>query len=116
MKIYCLIARFLIVFNKIRFAQTRSKFDLFWEFLTSGDLPWPRDTFYQNADVKCVILIYNLPHFNEVRNLTLNKPKFVIWPQTQIFYKKLFWDFTDHLELLFVAIDSILNFKKIKQI
>ena len=61
------------------------KFDLFLGFLTSGDLWWPRDTFQQKADVKSVILIYKLTPFSEVRNLTLNDPKFVIWPQTQIF-------------------------------
>ena len=106
--------------------QSLLKFDRFSEFLTSGDLCWPRDpffwkayvksviliynlptfndfwklTFFRNfwpqvtfvdlvtpffwkADVKSVILMYNLPTFNDFKNLTLNDPKFVIWPQTQ---------------------------------
>ena len=62
-----------------------SKFDLFSKFLTSGDLCWPRDPFFWKADVKGVILIYNLPTFDDFWNLTLNDPKFVIWPQTKIF-------------------------------
>ena len=61
------------------------KFDLFSEFLTSDDLCWPRDPFFWKADAKSVILIYNLPTFNEFWNLTLNDPKFVIWLLTQIF-------------------------------
>ena len=56
------------------------KYDLFSEFLTSGDLCWPRDPFFWKADVKRVILIYNLPTFNDFWNLTLNDPKFEIWP------------------------------------
>ena len=36
------------------------KFALFSEFLTSGDLCWPRDPFFWKADVKSVILIYPL--------------------------------------------------------
>ena len=65
-----------------------SKFDLFWGFLTSGDLFWPRVTFFQKADAETVILIYSLPIFNEVRNLTLNDPKFEIWPQTKILFSQ----------------------------
>ena len=38
----------------------------------------PQDTFHQKTDVKSVILIYNLPPFSDVRNLTLNDLKFVI--------------------------------------
>ena len=65
---------------------SNAKIDLFWLFFfTAVDLLWPRDTFCQKTYVKSVILIYNLPPFDEVRNLTLNDPKFVIWPQTQIF-------------------------------
>ena len=46
------------------------KFDLFSEFLTSGDLCWPCGPFVWKADVKSVILIYHLPTFNG----------FEIWP------------------------------------
>ena len=46
------------------------KFDLFSEFLTSGDLCWPRFLFFWKAEVKSVILIYNLPIFNDFWNLT----------------------------------------------
>ena len=64
-----------------------SKFEIwpFWGFSTSADFLWPRDTFSQKADVKSVILIYNSLPFDDVQNWTLNDPKFVIWPQTQIF-------------------------------
>ena len=58
-----------------------SKFDLFWGFVTSNDLLWPRVTFFEKADVKSVILIYYLPPFNDVRNLIPNDHKFEIWPQ-----------------------------------
>ena len=65
--------------------QSLLKFDRFSEFLTLGDLFWPRVTFFQKADAKTVILIYSLPIFNEVRNLTLNDPKFESWPIFGIF-------------------------------
>ena len=46
------------------------KFDLFFEFLTSCDLCWPRDPFFWKAYVKSVILIYHLLTFNDFWNLT----------------------------------------------
>ena len=76
------------IWSKIVFYLSAAKclkFDRFFEFLTSSDLGWPREPIFWKAYVKSVILIYNSPAFNEVRNLTLNDPKFVIWPQTQIF-------------------------------
>ena len=80
-----------------------------WPIFRIFDLGWPPMTswllFSWKADVKTVILIYNLPTFNELRNLTLNDPKFVIWPQTQIFS-----DFTDHFELLLVKINRMFDF------
>ena len=48
---------------------SNAKIDLFWLFFYRG---------YQKTYVESVILIYNLPPFDEVRNLTLNDPKFVI--------------------------------------
>ena len=56
-------------------------FDFGWPFMTSRRLFW-------KTDVKSVILIYNLPPFHEIRNLTLNDPKFEIWPQTKIFFTR----------------------------
>ena len=44
----------------------------FSEFLTSGDLCWPRDPFFWKAYVKSAILIYTLPTSNVVWNLTPN--------------------------------------------
>ena len=73
--------------------QKSPKFDLFFGFLTQSDLYWHWDTFYQKADVESVILIYNLTPFNKVRILTLNDPKFVIWPQTRIFYLEIIFRF-----------------------
>ena len=53
-------------------------FDLGWPLVTS----WPR---FLKADVKSIILMFILTTYNEFRNLTLNDPKFEIWPQgTQI--------------------------------
>ena len=48
----------------------RLKFDLYSEFVTSNDLCRPLDYFYWKIDVKGVILIYNLPYFMKVKNLT----------------------------------------------
>ena len=53
------------------------KFDLFSEFLTSGDLFWPRDPFFWKAYVKSVSLIYMLSYFIKVRNLTFFRN---LWP------------------------------------
>ena len=39
-------------------------------FVTSTDLVWPRDFLFWKACVKSVILIYNLPYFINVQNLT----------------------------------------------
>ena len=56
-------------------------FDLGWSRVTSWPLFW-------NSDVKSVLLIYDLPTFNVLWNLTLNEPKFVIWPQIQFFFNR----------------------------
>ena len=48
----------------------RLKFYLYSEFVTSNDLFRPLDYFYWKVDVKGVILIYNLPYFMKVKNLT----------------------------------------------
>ena len=45
------------------------------------DLSWPWHYFFWQVEVKSVILIYNLPTFNEVRNFTQNEPSFEILPQ-----------------------------------
>ena len=46
-----------------------------------------------------------------VENLTLNNPKFVIRPQTQIFLtRNNFLAATDHFELLFAKIDHLCDF------
>ena len=52
-------------------------FDLRWPLLTSWPLFW-------KAYVKSVILIYNFPSFNDFWNLTLNDPKFEIYPKPKI--------------------------------
>ena len=78
-------------------------FDLGWPLVTSWPLFW-------KADVKSVILICNLPTFNELWNLTLTGPKFEIWPQTNFFLKKKIWRLTDHFELLFLKIGAIHEF------
>ena len=49
----------------------RLKLDVFSVFVTSHDLRWPPDYFVWKADVKTVILIYNLPHFIVVQNLPI---------------------------------------------
>ena len=67
--------------------STYRLFSIFTPQVTSGGL--------FKAGVKSVT-------FNEVRKLTLNDPKFVIWPRTQIFYKKFSLDLTYYFELLFV--------------
>ena len=56
-------------------SKKSSKFDLFLIF----------DLGFFKAHVKSLILIINLPTFNELRNLTPNDPRFEIWPQTKIF-------------------------------
>ena len=66
---------------------------------------------FWKAYVKSVIMIYNYLTFNELRNLTLNDSKFLIWPQNKIFYWKLFSDFIEKVELSFVKIDQILHLK-----
>ena len=69
---------------------TKSEICLFSEFLTSGDLLWPRQTFHQKAEVKSVIIIYHLPTFNDFlnltyfRNLTSGDP---CWPCDPFFWK-----------------------------
>ena len=60
------------------------------------DLGWP---LFWKADFKRVILIYNLPIFNELWNFTLNDSKFEIRLQTKIFVLKLCLGLTDHFEL-----------------
>ena len=85
------------------------KYDLFSEFLTSGDLCWPCDPFFWKADVKSVILIYNLPTFNDFWNLTLNDPKFEIWPLTQFFFTR------NHYQVLLIIL-SYLSTKLIKSV
>ena len=64
---------------------------------------WP---LFWKADVRSVILIYNLPTFSELWNLSLNDPKFEIWPQSKIFQLKKFWRLTDHFELSLVKIEQ----------
>ena len=86
----------------------------FLGFLTSVDLPWPRDTYPQKVYFKSVILIYNLSPFNEVRNLTLNDPKFVIWPQTQIFPTENNFKLSN-FELFFAKIDHFCDFLKLNK-
>ena len=59
-----------------------------WPIFQIFGLGWPRVTswpLFWNSDVKSVLLIYDLPTFNVLWNLTLNEPKFVIWPQIQFF-------------------------------
>ena len=56
------------------------KFDLFSEFLTSGDLCWPRDPFFWKAYVKSVRLIYITSYFIKVRNSTFFRIFDLGWP------------------------------------
>ena len=69
---------------------TKSEICLFSEFLTSGDLLWPRQTFHQKAEVKSVIIIYHLPTFNDFLNLTYFRNLTsgdLCWPRDPFFWK-----------------------------
>ena len=73
-----------------------SKFNLSSEFLTLGDLWWPRDYFFWKVDVKSVILIFKFPTFRKLEiwaKMTRNL-KFDTWPE--IFYSNFFFCLTDH--------------------
>ena len=68
----------------IRNIHTSSKFDLFLRFLTLSDLMWPRYLFFEKLTTRASFWssIYKLSRdLPELRNLTQNEPKFVIWPK-----------------------------------
>ena len=66
------------------------KSDLYWKFVISNNPCWPLDYFYWKVDVKDVILIYNLPYFMKVKNLTFFQIFDLGWPL--VTSRPLFWN------------------------
>ena len=89
----------------------RLKFDLYSEFVTSNDLCRPLDYFYWKVDVKGVILIYNLPYFMKVKNLTYFQIFDLGWPRVTsrgLFLK--FWRQERHFDIQFTHFQRISKF------
>ena len=74
---------------KFTLFHSSSKFNLLLRSFTFCDLA----SSFWKVDGKSVILINNLPAFNQLRNLTLNEPKFLIASRTQIFRLEIIFKF-----------------------